>query len=94
MTTLSELTKTVAQHLEYLGYAPTAPDEDDWVHAPHPGRYGIFFREFNTGVLLHCTVRVGRCSSENRDAWLEFLNTANENAGSLPLLACSEQRGR
>ena len=48
------------------------------IPAPHPGRYGIFFREFHAGVLLHCTVRLGRC--ENRDAWLEFLNTANENA--------------
>lgn len=77
MTT--EMTSTVAQHLEYLGYAPTTPDQDGWVFAPHPNRYDILFRPFGYGVRLHCTLRVGRLS-ENRDAWLDFLNTANEHS--------------
>ena len=80
MTTMAEMTSAVAQHLEYLGYAPTAPDDDGWVPAPHPNRYNIFFRPFNDGVVLHCTVGIGGRVSESREAWLEFLNTANEHA--------------
>lgn len=80
MTNVSELIGALAQHLEYLGYTSTAPDEHGWMYASHPNRYTISFREVACGVLLHGMLGLGERLGDKRDAWLEFLNTANEHA--------------
>ena len=81
MTKVSETMSAVTQHLEYLGYASTSPDEHGWIYASHPNRYTISLREVSCGVFLHGMLGLGERLSDNRGAWLEFLNAANEHAG-------------
>jgi hypothetical protein len=66
-------------HLEYLGYEVGPPQPDGWSYARHPQRYDFHLRALPWGIRLHCAVPLGASVTNSRDAWLAYLNTANEN---------------
>ena len=68
----------VAKHLEYLGYEIHV-QPDGWTYAVHPVRHNIHLRAFELGVRLHCLIWIGNDVS-SREAWLEFVNRANESS--------------
>ena len=70
--------QVVAKHLEYLGYE-THLQPDGWTYAVHPVRQDIHVHAFVLGVRLHCLLWIGNDVS-SRDAWLEFVNRANESS--------------
>ena len=68
----------VAKHLEYLGYEVHV-QPDGWTYAVHPVRHNIHLLASELGVRLHCLIWIGNDIS-GREAWLEFVNRANESA--------------
>ena len=68
----------VAKHLEYLGYQVQL-QPDGWTYAVHPVRHNIHLRASELGVRLHCLIWIGNDVS-SREAWLEFVNRANESS--------------
>ena len=74
-----EQTLTLAiAHLAYLGYEVGPPEPDGWSYARHPLRYDFHLRALPWGIRLHCAVSIGASVANSRDAWLIYLNTANE----------------
>jgi hypothetical protein len=65
-------------HLEYLGYEVGPPEPDGWSYARHPQRYDFHLRALPWGIKLHCAVPIGASVTNSREAWLVYLNTANE----------------
>jgi len=82
----------VLKHLEYLGYEVRL-DPTGWSHAEHPYRYDFFLRVFAQGIRLHCSVGIGAAIGNTRAAWLEFLNTANEQAHIAQFSLFEDDRG-
>jgi hypothetical protein len=68
----------VAKHLQYFGY-DIHVQPDGWTYAVHPVRHNIHLRAFELGVRLHCQIWIGNEVS-SREAWLEFVNRANESS--------------
>ena len=68
----------IVAHLEYLGYRVDPPEPDGWSLAQHQARYDFHLRVFEWGLRLHCAVAVGAAAGNAREAWLDYLNTANE----------------
>jgi hypothetical protein len=68
-----------ATHLEFLGYSIEAAVEG-WRHARHPVRYNFSFRATEVGLRMHCGITIGSSLPGGRRAWLEFINTANDQA--------------
>jgi hypothetical protein len=73
-----DIATLLATHLEYLGYEVRQQD-DKWSIAAHPTRWNFHFRAFDIGVRVHCAIVLHK-RLPNRDAWLEFVNRANDSA--------------
>ena len=74
-----EQTLTLAiAHLAYLGYEVGPPEPDGWSYARHPHRYDFHLRALPFGIRLHCAVSIDASAARSRDAWVTYLNTANE----------------
>jgi hypothetical protein len=71
---------SIAAHLEYLGYELAPPEPDGWCYAQHPARYNFHLRSFPWGIRLHCAVWIDASAAKSRDAWMAYLNTANEKS--------------
>jgi len=70
------LSQAVA-HLEYLGYE-VGPDTRGWTYARHPYRYNFHLQAFAGGIRLHCVTGIGASLGNSREAWVDFLNAAND----------------
>lgn len=66
-------------HLEYLGYKTDSP-EDGWTFARHPFRYDFHLQMFPVGIRLYSRAGIGAATDNSREAWLEFLNGANNRS--------------
>jgi hypothetical protein len=80
----------VVAHLEYFGYA-VQHEPDGWSSVTHPDRrYHFYLRVFLRCITLDCRVGIGASIGNSRDAWLNFLNDAN-NRSAITRLALVEQ---
>jgi hypothetical protein len=83
----------VVAHLEFLRYS-VSHQPDGWSFAEQPDRrYGFSVRVFPRGIRLHCQVGIRPSIWNSRQAWLEFLNEAN-NRGLVTRFSLTEVNGR
>ncbi len=69
-----------AAHLGYLGYEVDSPGPDGWSCARHPARYDFHLRVVPWGINFWCGLGLGASMENSRQAWLEYLNTANRKS--------------
>lgn len=70
----------VIAHLEYYGYHVGAPEPDKWRFVQHPSRYDFHILATPFGLRLHCGLGITLGADGSREDWLNYLNTANEQA--------------
>lgn len=75
--TSKELLRT---HLAFLGYTAGKEDEDGWIVATHPIRWGFHLKNFGHCVILTANVRLAQSLGSRRPEALECVNRLNETS--------------
>jgi hypothetical protein len=78
-TNLDQTREQISTHLRFLGYDVTVDDKT--IFARHPKKPNIMLKAFTEGALLTSIYGCDDSAKRDRLGYLEFINTANGNAG-------------
>ncbi|MEM4234689.1 MAG: hypothetical protein QXU75_06045 [Candidatus Methanomethylicaceae archaeon] len=77
-TNVEQTKEQIANHLQFLGYEVTR--EEKYVRARHPRKPNLIVQVYPEGILHTAIWATSGNAKINREGFLEYLNTLNENA--------------
>lgn len=77
--TLDQNREQISNHLRFLGYDVTLQDKT--IFARHPNKPNMMLKVFMEGALVTAIYSCHDIAKRDRAGYLEFINTANANAG-------------